>query len=499
MKTQKRKMQKRRTKKYKTYKKRRPTPKRRTKSRKYTMRKHRSKKKRKRTQTLKREKRGGTVVAPLLGILGGAGAATGIYWALKPEDIYYGLKKEEVKRIKERTTEIKKRKALPNNQLYFYDDNLDNKDDTTEAIKFHLVNIYPDEDQIMDNGGMSVEQLRELINTIEYTPDKVKSVVLDWDRTFSCTEGFGIDNNPDVLNYVNKQINFNVDMYAKETSFLSLKKHYELYKIYNDPKLQEKIKLGEVFEIGIDGGNQKMHSAGYSEWKHNAVNSPKQLAQTYFLPYDVRNKGDYDVNNMGNMERIKLLKELFKKAYDKEKYIFILTNNKYSSTFLKEIMDTALDINFPAEHILRGGTSRAWKDGMTKYRVMTQPHYPTVDIYKILKEPHDKKRLMIPEYQYTIDFLAEQAKAFQLTVNDQRVGSKTNKQNTYTKYLQDNITRIPNYEQGALLSTIEKDKSEVFEEKLDELKMRMLGIAERQTKLQEAGKIVKTIYPKSSE
>ena len=196
------------TKRYKTYKKRTPKHKRRTITRKYTNGHHRSKNKRKQlNSTLKRVKRGGTVLGPVLGILGGAGAASGIYWTLQSGGIGYGLKNEEVKRIKERTTKIKKRDSLQVNQLYFYDDDPSNVGDETERIKYHVVKKHPDENYIMDNGGLTVKQLRELIDTIEYTPEKVNSVVLDWDRTFSCTEGFGIGNSQDVLNYVNKQIN----------------------------------------------------------------------------------------------------------------------------------------------------------------------------------------------------------------------------------------------------------------------------------------------------
>jgi hypothetical protein len=496
MKSQKiKKLQKRRRKGYKTYKKRTPKYKRRTITREYTTRHKRSKNKRKRlNRTLKRAKRGGTVLGPVLGILGGAGAASGIYWTLQSGGIDYGLKNEEVKRIKERTTKIKKRESLPVNQLHFYDDDPSNVGDETERIKYHLVKKHPDKNYIMDNGGLTVEQLRELIDTIEYTPDKVKSIVLDWDRTFSCTEGFGIGNSPDVLNYVNKQINFNINNYTNKLEFLSLKKHYELYKIYNHPNLQEKIKLGEEFHIGQDeDGNEIMRNAGYSEWKHNAVNSPKQLAQTYLLPYQTRNSGEYDVNNMDSIERIKLLTELFKRAYDKGKYIFILTNNKYSSKFLKEIMDTALNINFPIEHILRGGRSGAWKDGMTKYTVMIRPYWPTVDIYKILKIPQDNARFMISEYQYTIDFLTKKARAFELKVKDSRVNVMINKPDSYTNYLVDNIISIPNYEQGGLLSTIDKDKSEVFDEKLGEIKRQLFNYLEYNKKQKDISTMIERI------
>ena len=483
MKSKKRKTKKYKTKKYKTYKKRTAKLKRRARTRKYTMRKYRNKPNRnRRNSTFKRVKRGGTVLGPLLGIFGGAGAASGIYWALQPVD-------ERVNRERQ----IAKRRTLPNQQIYFYDDNTENKGAPNAKINFNLVETVPKEPRggvnILDNGGITVNELRELIKTIEFTPEKVESVVLDWDRTFSCTEGFGIPNNADLLNYVNKQINFNVDIYKNRSEFYSLKRHYELYKIYNHPNLQEKIKLGEEFNIGIDEGELIMYRGHYSEWKHNAVNSPKQLAQTYFLPYALRNRGDYDVNNMDSIERIRLLKELFAKAYAKGIYIFILTNNKFSSVFLKEIMDTVLDINFPLEHILRGGTSSTWTDDMTKYTVMTRPHYPSVDIYKILKNPQNRKRLMIPEYQYTIKYLLGRAKAFELKVNDQRVGQR---QNNYSKYLLDNITRMPNYEEGALLRTIDKT-SEVFEEKLNELKRQMMGIVDREARLEEASEIVKRI------
>lgn len=481
------------TKKYNTYKHKYQKRKRPTRTRKYTIRRYRNnpkRKRRKRRNTLKRRKQGGTVLGPLLGILGGAGAASGIYWALQPEDIHYGLKKEEMKRVKERTREINKRKTLRDNQIYFYDDDPRNKGDPNAKIQFNLVEKVPETTrgayEILDNGGITVQQLRELINTIEYTPEKVNSVVFDWDRTFSCTEGFGIDNGSGVLNYVNKQINFNVGVYTNKSSFLSLKRHYELYKIYNHHNLKQKIKLGEEFIIGEDeDGNQIMRKEHVSEWKHNPVNSPKQLAQTYFVPYAVRNKGDYDVNNMDNMERIKLLKELFTKAYAKGIYIFILTNNKYSSTFLKEIMDTALDINFPLEHILRGGLdTKSWMEGMTKYTVMTDgTHWPTVNIYKILGNERDWEGYMIPEYQYKIDYLTKKAKAFELKLKDSRVGSYVKGQGSYTEFLFDNITSIPNYDDDALDTTIDKKYSELFKKKLGELKTQVMGISKRKSKM----------------
>ena len=247
-KTKKYKTKKYKTKKYKTYKKRTAKLKRRARTRKYTMRKYRNKPNRnRRNSTFKRVKRGGTVLGPLLGIFGGAGAASGIYWALQPVD-------ERVKRERQ----IAERRTLPNQQIYFYDDNTENKGDPNAKINFNLVETVPKEPRggvnILDNGGITVNELRELIKTIEFTPEKVESVVLDWDRTFSCTEGFGIPNNADLLNYVNKQINFNVDIYKNSSEFYSLKRHFELYKIYNDSKLQEKIKLGEQFNIGLDEG-----------------------------------------------------------------------------------------------------------------------------------------------------------------------------------------------------------------------------------------------------
>ena len=359
-------------------------------------------------------------------------------------------------------------------------------------INFNLVKKYPDEPQIRDNGGISVKELKNLINLIEYAPEKINSIVFDWDRTFTCTEGFGINNNINILKYVNKEINFDIDDFKKKLDFFTIQKHYQLYKIFNHVNLKDKIKLGTGLIMGIDeDGNQILRASDYSEWKHNPVNSPKQLAQTYLLPYEQRNTGDYDVNNMDNIERIKLLKELFNKAYDKEKYIFILTNNKYSSKFLKEIMDTALGITFPIEHILRGGNASIWNDGMIKYKVMTRPYWPSVDVYKILKSKEDSERLMISQYQYTIDYLLRKAKEFKLKINDERIQERT-KEKSYSNYLLNNITKIPDYKSD-ILTTININDADEFNNILNDIKMDVLNNKTREKKIEMFNQLAENI------
>jgi len=122
----------------------------------------------------------------------------------------------------------------------------------------------------------------------------------------------------------------------------------------------------------------------------------------YFIPKRIREKESYNENGI---RRIILLKMLFDEAYKNGIFIFILTNNTYKSLLLKEIMDAALDINFPLEHILRGGSGETWtiwEDGMIKYNVLK---YTNSDIYKCLGKDGYKKGLdkIIPAYQYDID------------------------------------------------------------------------------------------------
>ena len=130
---------------------------------------------------------------------------------------------------------------------------------------------------------------------------------------------------------------------------------------------------------------------------------------------------------------------LFDEAYKNGIFIFILTNNTYKSLLLKEIMDAALDINFPLEHILRGGSREMWtiwEKGMIKYNVLK---YTNSDIYKCLGKDGYKRGLdkIIPAYQYDIDYLSLNAKKFRLTPNP-----STTELKKYSEMLITNISSI---------------------------------------------------------
>ena len=77
---------------------------------------------------------------------------------------------------------------------YFYDDDERNKGPENRLIKFHKVETPESTDMtIGDDGGITEAQLRHLIYTVQKTPLKIKSIVFDWDKTFTCTEGLGIE------------------------------------------------------------------------------------------------------------------------------------------------------------------------------------------------------------------------------------------------------------------------------------------------------------------
>jgi hypothetical protein len=296
-----------------------------------------------------------------------------------------------------------KKGTCTDKKIIFYDDDKKNSDglEKNPSVEFHNVNIDKD---VYDDGGISIEELKLLTKRIK-TDRTIKAIVFDWDRTLTCTEGLGLDFQNSSLPK-NASLNDLWTVFNKQEQVLRSYGFDDVIRNENDnengqyrrwehsfstpplPPPDDNYLRAELDELNdnqynserddsvtsVDGelneeserrdGNYDRELASLND------NRTEELAQNYFTPLDLRKylNPQFGFAAYNAHKRITVLQTLFNEAHSEGIFIFILTNNKIPSTLIKDLLDKVLNIYFPIEHILRGGTE--WK--FSKPEVLTQ-------------------------------------------------------------------------------------------------------------------------------